>query len=220
MKGRGLALLGRLGVIVAAITYAVLAHESNLRPNGSPLGVGLALGPFLLLFIVLAWRTRYRVPCLLLCLIVCFVVGRYWFMLTQYSVWLYLIQQASSYVFLGIMFGRSLIGGRVPLCTLWATLVHGPLTPAVTRYTRSVTAAWTVFFALLTILLVVLFAFAPLPAWSFFANFCTFPLIVALFVAEYIVRGRVLPNMRHAGILEGARAFFKSPQGTAATRRR
>jgi uncharacterized membrane protein len=83
---------------------------------------------------------------------------------------------------LGMLAG--LATGRVPLCTRWATVVHGPLAPAVTRYTRSVTAAWTLFFALMTTGLIALFLLAPFPAWSAFANFCGFPLIVAMFLGS------------------------------------
>jgi uncharacterized membrane protein len=120
----------------------------------------------------------------------CFLVSRYWSALTQKFVWSYLIQQAGAHAGLAIMFWRSLVHGRTLLCTRWATVMHGSLPPAVAGYTRNVTSAWTVFFALMTIALNALFVFAPLHVWSAFANFCTFPLIGAMFVAEYMVRGR------------------------------
>jgi uncharacterized membrane protein len=213
------ALFRGIGVAIIAIAYAVLAHESNVAPGGRAIGVVLAVGPLLILAVVLTWHTKYRIPCLLLCTFACFLVVRYWSLLIERFAWIYLAQQTSAYVVLGAMFGRSLVRGRTPLCTHWATVVHGPLPPAVARYTRSVTSAWTLFFALMTLVLIALFVFAPIQVWSAFANFCAFPLIVAMFVAEYIVRGRVLPDMRHAGILEGARAFLDFPRDAGAPRR-
>jgi len=46
-------------------------------------------------------------------------------------------------------------------------------------------------------------------AWSLLANFLNAILVVALFVVEYAVRHRVLPNWERAGILGGVRAFSR-----------
>lgn len=220
MTDRVSTLLRGLGLTAAAIAYAVVAHATNVSPGERPLGVILALGPLLGLAVALTWRTAYRIPCLCFCLLICGAVVRYWPLFTAYSAWIYLIQQCATYIFLGLMFGASLLQGRTPLCTRFASLVHGPLAPAVVSYTRSVTWVWAVFFVVLTLILIVLFVVAPLSVWSLFANFCTLPLIVAVFVVEYLVRRRVLPDMRHAGILEGVRAFFNLPGNAAIARRR
>ncbi|HXQ64764.1 MAG TPA: hypothetical protein VN787_07905 [Steroidobacteraceae bacterium] len=219
MNARARAWIRGLSLAVLAIAYAVLAHLSNSTPGASGLGVALAAGPLLVFAVILAWRSTVRLPALLLCALASLLTYRYWPLLAQHFPWLYLLQQVSVYGLLALMFGRSLAAQRVPLCTHWATRVHGPLSPAVARYTRAVTVVWTAFFALITLTLVVLFALAPLPVWSAFANFCAFPLIITLFVVEYAVRNRVLPNMRHAGILAGARAFLTSERDTAAARR-
>jgi hypothetical protein len=55
--------------------------------------------------------------------------------------------------------------------------------------------------------------------WSAFANFCGFPLVVAMFVGEYLVRGRALPDMQHATLLAGVHAFLASARDTAPVRR-
>jgi len=208
-----------LGVAVLAIAYAVLAHLSNSMPGASALGVALAVGPLLVFAVILGWRSRLRLPSVLLCALAGVLVYRYWPLLAEHFPWLYLLQQAGAYGLLGLMFARSLAADRVPLCTHWATLVHGPLAPAVAHYTRAVTVVWAALFAFITFTMVVLFALAPLPVWSAFANFCAFPLIVAMFVGEYAVRNRVLPNMRHAGIFAGPRAFLNSGRDTAGARR-
>jgi len=220
VTGRVSMLLRGLGLAAAMIAYSIIAHETNVSPGEHPLGVILALAPLLGLAVALTWRTAYRFPCLCLCLLIFGGVIQYWSLLTAHSTWLYLLQQCATYVFLGGMFGASLLRGRMPLCTRFATMVHGPLAPAVAGYTRSVTLAWALFFAVLTLVLVALFILAPLSVWSLFANFFTFPLIVSVFVVEYAVRKRVLPEMRHEGILRGVRAFFNSPSDAAIARRR
>lgn len=219
MKPHAGAWIRGLCVVALAVAYAILAHVSNSNPGASALGVVLAVGPPVAAALTLGWRAGYRLATILAGTLVGLWIWRYWPVLARHFPWLYLLQQAGAYALLGFTFGRSLIADRVPLCTRWATLVHGPLAPAVERYTHSVTAAWTLFFALMTATLIALFLLAPLPTWSAFANFCGFPLVVAMFVGEYLVRGRALPDMPPASILAGVRAFLDSAPGTAAVRR-
>ena len=201
------------------MAYAVLAHISNSTPGTGALGVVLAVGPLLLAAFALGWRSGYRLWSLLGSALAALLVYHYWPALGRHFPWLYLLQQASVYAVLALFFGRSLAPGRVPLCTDWATRLHGPLPPAVARYTRTVTAVWTLFFALIMLTLIGLFLLTDLQLWSAFANFATFPLIVALFIAEYAIRQRVLPGMRHGGILAGVRAFLDSGRSPVAVRR-
>src|SRR5258708_63867 len=98
------------------------------------------------------------------------------------------------------------------LCASWCTevgdSVHGSLTREEVRYARRVTAAWAVFFILITGATFGLFLFAPLRIWSLFANFCVLPLIGLMFVAEYAVRRRALPQVPRRGILAAVRVYF------------
>jgi uncharacterized membrane protein len=73
-----------------------------------------------------------------------------------------------------------------------------------------VTAAWAIFFLGVTAITVGLFVYAPLRIWSLFANFCAIPLIGLMFVAEYAVRRRVLPQAPRRGILAAVRVYFAS----------
>ena len=170
----------------------------------------LAIAPVLLAAAVLAWRSAHRLYLLPLCAFALVLVYWYWPSLMHHYPLLYLVQQAGAYVLLGLTFGGSLRAGRTPLCTVWARRHHGTLSPAAVRYTRGVTLLWALAFAALMIALVALYFLAPLPVWSAFANFGTLPLIAALFIGEYCVRGRALPDMPHAGILAGLRAFWQS----------
>lgn len=121
--------------------------------------------------------------------------------------WLYLIQHVGVNVALGWLFGRTLIGGRRPLVTMFAAHAHKAMTPLLLRHTRRATLAWTLFFFAMAALSVLLFFLAPIVVWSVFANILPVPLVAAMFVAENEVRKRVLPPEDQVGILAAFRAF-------------
>jgi uncharacterized membrane protein len=64
-----------------------------------------------------------------------------------------------------------------------------------------------------------MFLLAPLTVWSAFANFGVLPLVAAMFVGEYLVRGRAVPDAPHASLLDGVHAFLASSAGPQAMRR-
>jgi uncharacterized membrane protein len=122
---------------------------------------------------------------------------------------LFFIEHAGANLVLGILFGRTLLAGREPLCTRFARVIHGHLPPEVERYSRQVTVAWTAFFALLCATSCVLYFMRLLEAWSLLANILTPLLVGAMFVIEYAVRVRVLPRWERVGILASVRAFSR-----------
>jgi uncharacterized membrane protein len=203
-------------IATAVIAYAVLAHRSNAIPGNGTLGAILAIAPLWLAAVILAWRSDHRWAGLAACGLGALIAYAGWDSLRSHYAWLYLIQQVGAYGLLGLSFGRSLGRGRVPLCTRFATLVHGPLAAAATRYTRSVTVAWTLFFAAMSSALLLLYVVAPLAVWSAFANFCAAPLVGLMFIGEYLVRHRVLPDMQHASILDTVRAVISGTGGAGA----
>jgi uncharacterized membrane protein len=69
-----------------------------------------------------------------------------------------------------------------------ARRLHGTISEEVRSYTRRVTYAWCVFFAMQLTASVALFVFAPLVLWSFFVNILDIPLVATMFVAEYLFR--------------------------------
>ena len=219
MNARQRAWLRGLVVAALAVGYALLAHLSNSNPDAHALGVLLAVGPLVIMVCGYLWRCGARLSALLGAALASVAVFRFWPLLAAHFPWLYLLQQAGTYGFLGCMFKRSLAVGRVPLCTHWAAIVHGSLPSKAVSYTRHVTAAWTVFFALMTSALIGLFLLAPLPVWSAFANFCGLPLVVAMFVVEYLARAYALPDMQRGSIFDGVRAFLGSAVGPGAARR-
>lgn len=198
--------------------YAALVHYSNARPNAKPLGAVLAVAPLLALALGLAWRSTHRLVAVTLALLLGALVGSLWQILESNYSLLYLLEDLALYGLLSLTFGRSLLRNQVPLCTYWATLVHGPLPPLVGRYTRTVTAAWAVFFALTGAASAVLYAWAPQQMWSAFANFVTLPLIALMFLSEYAVRRKILPPSHQTGLLRSVRVFLDASRAARTAR--
>jgi uncharacterized membrane protein len=198
-------------IVVFLIGYAGLSHYGNSAAKTHDLGVGLALGPVLVVGLLLVWRwTHHLWAALLAAAATAMLLRHYWPVLEKNFSLVYLLQEGGFYSLLAASFGQSLVGNRVALCTQFADQIHGPLTAQEVLYTRRVTAAWALFFVSITAATLSLFVYAPLRIWSLFANFCVVPLIGLMFVAEYAVRRRVLPQVQRRGILAGVRAYFAS----------
>jgi uncharacterized membrane protein len=157
------------------------------------LGALLALAPATAVLITVLWHTLRPFLAVLITALVALLLYDAWPILEKNFSVVYLLQECGMYGLLAVGFGRSLRAGDVALCTRLADQLHGPLNAAEIRYTRQVTMAWTVFFTVLIAMVVALYVVAPLAVWSVFVNFVTLPLMVAMFGAEYVVRGRVLP---------------------------
>lgn len=89
-------------------------------------------------------------------------------------------------------FALTLRPGHVPLITAMERRLQGDISTELAAYTRNVTLAWSVFFAVQLSLSVFLFCLAPLRWWSFFVNILDLPLVALMFAAEYMVRLRCL----------------------------
>jgi uncharacterized membrane protein len=193
------------GLLVA---YSVLSHISNLNPQAQNWGTALALAPVIIISIALLWRMTGAATALIAAGTEAFVLQHYWPLLTRNFSALSLIQQCGCYAILALSFALSLRKNHVPLCTQLADRVHGPLTAHELGYTRKVTAAWALFFLAQITASLLLFAFAPLRVWSLFVNFCSLPLILAMFAAEMTVRQRSLPETQHGGLIATLRVYF------------
>ena len=193
------------------IAYAGLSHYSNSNPQAHDLGAALALAPVLAIGFVLIWRWSGALTGLLAGAAAAFLVRHYWPLFTRNFSTVYLIQQCGFDAILAFGFGRSLLKGRIPLCTQLADKIHGPLSAAELRYTRKVTIAWVVFFLMNMAVTGLLFAFAPLRIWSLFVNFLSVPLILLMFGAEYAVRCRALPQVQTSSLIATLRMYFANP---------
>ena len=96
-----------------------------------------------------------------------------------------------------VLFGRTLLPGATPLVARIASLWRSPLDQAVALYTRRVTIAWTIFFALMIAESIALALFAPLHIWSLFTNFLNYIFVLLFFIIEYQLRLYCLPGHDH-----------------------
>jgi uncharacterized membrane protein len=196
-------------VCVLIIAYTCLSHYCNTH-GVHRLGAALALAPPLAFVLGVL---RHTVPAFVLLLATALgglLLYDAWPILEKNFSVVYLLQECGMYGLLALGFGRSLRAGDVALCTRLADRLHGPLNAAEIRYSRRVTLAWTLFFALMTVTVAVLYVSVPRAVWSAFVNFAALPLIATMFAAEYVVRGRVLPHTERRGIWATMQVFFAS----------
>jgi uncharacterized membrane protein len=205
-------------VILAGIGYPVLEHLAAAGATPSLFGALVAITPLTCLACILAWRSPRRPVMLAVCLA---AFAAMYFMsdwLLAHYEWVFLLQHAGIYALLCFAFGRTLQAGHTPMVTGLARMVHEAMTPALIRYTRSVTWAWTIYFGATAALSLLLFRLAPIAVWSTFANLLGPVLLVLMFAAEYGVRFLVLPASDRAGPLEAIRAYRRSSAGGGAHR--
>lgn len=141
----------------------------------------------------------------------CALLAIEWSALQRHFGMIYWIEHAGTELLLGIAFGRTLTSGREPMCTYFARLAHGTMTPEHASYSRAVTKTWAIFFFCMSSVSTLLFFTTPLAVWSVFANFITAPLMAAMFIVEYAVRRYSLPEIEHAHILTVVRLFWNKP---------
>lgn len=202
------AILTGAGIGALLIGYALLAHYTSAVPEaGNGWAVLLAVAPLFLIGVGIA-RRGGAVG------VAAFTAGSVallawaWPKLLHHVDGLYLLQHVGINGSLGLLFGRTLLEGREPLCTTFASLMQPRVSPAVLSYTRKVTVVWTGFFAVVVSASLLLYAFAPVAVWSLFANVLTGPLVATLFVCEYLTRLFVLaPEDRGGNIFAAIDAY-------------
>ena len=117
------------------------------------------------------------------------------------------------------LFGRTILPGREPLVTRFARKVHGVLPLQIERYTRRVTIAWCIFFAMQLATSAVLFVWS-LEAWSLFVHVLSWPLVVLMFVVEYAYRLVACRGFARGTFLQSIQAFADDMRGAPDARRR
>lgn len=197
-----------VAVVLALTAYVLLAHyQSSIAPADDNRFTAFALLPYAVVAAVLAWRSRHRTMWLLAGAALVTFAWRHVDAIGEHTAWLYFIQHVAGNGILALVFGGTLVGGRVPLCTRIAALEHDPLEPRLARYTRQVTLAWALFFTANVAISVILFAWAPIVVWSVFAIILDLPLVALMFVVEYLVRLRRLPDVKHVSIFGAIRRY-------------
>ncbi len=200
-------------IAAVCIAYPVLAHLASADPHPDRLDAAVAIAPLIALALVLAWRSPQRPWMLLLCLAGCALLYAMSGWLVLHYNWVFLLQHAGIQALLGLAFARTLRAGQQPMVSRFAAIIHGSLSPALARYTRQVTWAWTLYFAVMTTLSLLLFWLAPVNVWSAFANLLNLPLLVVMFSGEYAARLLLLAPSDRAGPLEAIRAYRQASVG-------
>lgn len=196
-------------VLLACFAYQWLVHSAVVEEQSESIRVALMLLPLLALAYWIATRSRHKLLWLLILLAAAGAI----YLLEHLERWglvaAYGLSHIAAYLFLLWLFGRTLARGKEPLVTRLARRVHGALQPEMDRYTRRLTAAWCVFFAAQVVASALLFMFSSLDTWSLFINLLNFPLVVVMFVSEYVYRVARHRNFPHASILKSFQAFAK-----------
>lgn len=205
-------------LLAALVGYQILLHWAISSNPGSGLGEFITIAPLaaaLIWVVGRSWRGRLGLTALTLAAVGGWIA---WRAAGANPALVYLLPHVGAYLFMLWFFGHTLMPGREALITRLARHIHGTLPAEIERYTLHVTAAWCLFFVGMALASLLLFFFAPLAAWSVF-NLLNLPLVVAMFLAEYLYRILRYPNFSHASIGSTIRAFQKySGSGPAAGR--
>lgn len=197
-----------IGVALLTVVWAATAHYTSTGNESSGWGAALALTPMSVALALGLWRLPSRwLGALAGAAVLAGLVVSWPFLKGQVAL-LYYVEHLGVYLLLSVFFGRTLRGPDESLVTQMARRVHGGvLSPAQAAYTRQVTLAWCVFFAGMALISTLLFLFAPVAAWSTFANLLGGPLIALMFVGEYLWRRHALPEETRATMADAVRAW-------------
>jgi uncharacterized membrane protein len=201
-------------IVRGAATVGVIAacelgtHYAASTPGAEGFGFAVVVAPLLLIALAAAARAPQRVWLLPLWACGCLALWVTRAPLVRHFEWGAYLEHLSINLVMAFGFGRTLAAGRQPLCSQFAAVVHGTLTPAVAHYTRQITVAWTGVSTLL-------FVTAPLVVWSTFANYMTLPLVAVMFVGEHAWRRVALPNVQRSSMFAAARAYRHTMHGRA-----
>ena len=219
MQSRG-TLLGTIALAVAFLAYQLLIHKVAAHGELTPVTATLVVIPFVA---VVGWSLAVAMGLRLALLITTaltvsgiFII--YAFGLLHSSIILGLPHLVTN-LFLMWYFARTLKAGRTSLITSIARRIHGSISPELEIYTRRVTWAWSIFFGLQIMVSMMLYFFSSLYAWSMFINILNGPLIVLMFMGEYMYR-RLRYRDHKSSIFAGLKIFSRDPALPKATKRR
>lgn len=210
-------------VVVAGLVYLGLGYIAAAwaHPPLIALVVGLIPPSALALTSIFALPRRLRWPATAIWLLAMAAVLSQLEHLLAHAALFYFIQHAGAMGFLAFTFGNTLWASHgQALCSRMAKLMAADeLDAAYLRYTYRVTAAWAIFFALSGCLSLGLYFWGDIEVWSLFANILSPLSVLGMFVVEYLVRIRVLPNRPHLSIVETIQAYQKYRRATAVAER-
>lgn len=199
--------LGGAAAVAGCIAYAILAHHAASAPQPGLFEACVFIVPLMALALVMAWRSPARTWWLLGWAVSAAALWAVRDRLGAGTQWVLLAQHVGINAALCLGFGRTLAADSVPLISRLARMVHGELSPRLVRYTRGATLAWTLFFAVVALLSVLLFALAPAAVWSGYVNLLSLPLLGAMFAGEYLARVLLIPRAERSGFFEALSTY-------------
>ncbi len=203
-------------IFIATIgaAYLGMGYVATTSPHPPPVTVFLGLAPLGAAALATAWNAKARMLLLPLCIACALAIAMNLDNLREHSAWLYFIQHAGAMTFLGITFGSTLGNSHAAaLCSRIASfVVPEPLDADYLCYTWKVTLAWTLYFAISAIVSVLLFFFAPIKVWSIFANLLTPISLGVMFVGEYLIRLRLMPDGPRISVTATIQAYLEYSQ--------
>lgn len=200
-----------IAAIAAVVAYQVGAHYAAATPCAHGFGLALALVPPLAMALAAAARSRLRGWLMPLWVAACAALWLARVPLAMHFGWGLYFEHVSFNLMMALLFGRTLAPGSAPLCTQFAVLIdNGAITPAVARYTRHVTLAWTLFFVATAAISTLLFATTSIATWSTFANYLSLPLVGVMFAAEHACRRFALPGEPSPSVVDAICAYRRT----------
>jgi uncharacterized membrane protein len=204
-------------LLLAGVSYACVSHWMMLYHAAEPWAVVVLLGPLWLTALGLAGSRFGRWGLALAGLA---GVGGFALVLLGEAGdpnRLYVLQHAGINALLCGWFGGTLRGDRLSLIGQFAQRVH-PLSPAMRIYTAQVTRVWTLYFGLMVVASLAVYASLSFAAWSVLANLLTPLLVAGLFVGEHLMRYRLHPEFERTRLIDAVRAFYGAPADPTARR--
>ena len=203
--------------LLLALSYPWIAHAASARQDGTLAAIALGDIALILLLEPLAHRRAWAWS-----LAAALAVALYFFARSPHALLPLMLVPVAIVALVSWTFGRTLRLGRVPLITRIVSamdeLAPEALAPDLRAYTRKLTATWAISLGALA-LLDLLLALCAVPdgllasigiappvtldrtQWSWFANGVNYGFVAALFIGEYVYRGRRFPG-RYASFFD------------------
>jgi uncharacterized membrane protein len=179
------------------VAYPAAAHFARPATTLALLGV---LGAYVLGTLFVRHPARWLLPASAATL----------FLVEPEGEWLLYVPPLAINLALCWLFGRTLVGGRVPLIARFALMEQPALSDELARYTRTLTWLWTLLFAACAAVSLALALSGNRDAWSLFTNLVNYLLVAALFLGELAYRRVRFPRYRHASPLQLLRNVRRS----------
>lgn len=182
-------------IVAACCAYPLVAHTAAVLNEPRWAAIGLAV------IACAVSSTRLRAWQTALLGVLFFSVA--WWLAARFPGWLLYSPPVALNLACCALFAATLGRGREPMVSRFARVERGgELPPDLVRYTRNLTWAWTVFFALMAAISLVLALTGPIALWSLFTNLVNYALVGLFLVLEYWYRRVRFRHYRHASPAE------------------